>query len=95
VFENAFGGQFRRIVLSFSFLGVFLLQACSTPTRLEPQPAPLTAKVIVIDTPNARFYPDEQVTELYEEGIRSIQREMKALNITDLTAVRLTERFWL
>ncbi len=85
VFENAFGGQFRRIALSFSFLGVFLLQACSTPTRLEPQPAPLTAKVVMIDTPNARFYPDEQVTELYEEGIRSIQREMKALNITDLS----------
>ncbi len=59
------------------------LHGCSTPSRLAPEPAPLTAKAIVIDTPNARFYPDEQVTELYEEGIRSVQREMKALNITD------------
>ena len=83
VFENAFGGRFRRNVLIVPLLGVFLLQACSTPSRLEPEPAPLTSKVIVIDTPNARFYPDEQVTELYEEGIRSIQREMKAHNVTD------------
>ena len=83
VFENAFRSQIRRNVLIFSFFGVFLLQACSTPTRLEPEPEAQTTKAVVIDTPNARFYPDEQVNELFEEGVRAVQREMKKLNITD------------
>jgi hypothetical protein len=37
----------------------------------------------VLDTPNARFYPDVQVTELFDEGLLSLQREMAALGTTD------------
>jgi len=83
VLEEVPSRRLRWCALCTAVLASFTLQACSTPSRLEPEPAPLTTKAIVIDTPNARFYPDEQVTELYEEGIRSIQREMKVLSVTD------------
>jgi len=59
------------------------VQGCSTPTRLGPEPEALTTQAVAIDTPNARFFPIEQVDELFEEGIRSLQREMVARNITD------------
>ncbi len=83
MFEIVFGNQSRRDVFIVTFFAVFLLQACSTPTRLAPAPASQTTKAVVIDTSNARFYPGEQADELFEEGVRAFQREMKYLNITD------------
>lgn len=69
-------------ILGAVFLALSL-QACSTPGRLGPEPAPLTTKAVVIDTPNARYFPVEQAGEMFEEGVRSVEREMAALNVTD------------
>ena len=73
---------FSRIGLA-SLLLAFLIYGCSTPTRLGPQPAADTSKAVVIDTPNARFFPDEQTDKLIKEGLLSVRREMKHLNIAD------------
>jgi hypothetical protein len=59
------------------------VQACSVPTRLDPPPAEASTKAVVIDTPNARFFPVEQAQEMFEEGIRSLEREMAARQLTD------------
>lgn len=58
-----------------------MLQACSTPSRLPPEPSESTTKVSILDIPNVRFFPDEQIAELVEEGLASVQREMKALGV--------------
>lgn len=77
-------GRARRAgFVCAAFLAALSLQACSTPARLGPEPAALTTKAVAIDIPNARFFPDEQPKEMFEEGVRSFQREMKARNITD------------
>lgn len=60
-----------------------LLQACATPARLGPEPASLTTKAVAIETPNARFFPDEQSDAIFEEGVRSFERELAALGATD------------
>jgi predicted acylesterase/phospholipase RssA len=53
------------------------------PTRLGPPPAALTTSVVVMDTPNARFFPVEQIDRLFDEGVRSVERESAARNVTD------------
>jgi predicted acylesterase/phospholipase RssA len=58
------------------------VQACM-PTRLGPPPAALTTSVVVMDTPNARFFPVEQIDRLFDEGVRSVERESAARNVTD------------
>jgi hypothetical protein len=70
-------------VLCAAFLMTLTLQACATPERLDPEPAELTTKAVAINTPNARFFPDEQIAELAQEGKLAFQREMQTLNITD------------
>ncbi len=72
-------------ITAYIALLTLALTACSTPTRLKPVPAPQTTKAVVIDTSNTRFYPDEQINEMFEEGVRAFQREMNELNITDVT----------
>jgi hypothetical protein len=59
--------------------------ACSAPERLDPAPARLTTKAVVIGTPNVRFFPDEQaqLEEMFQEGLRAREREAKALGIAD------------
>jgi Patatin-like phospholipase len=64
-------------------VAIVALQACSSPTRLGAEPPEFAAQAIVLDTPNARFYPDVQVAELVDEGLLSLQREMAALGVTD------------
>ena len=71
----------RPTVLLGVILSSFLLQACATPTRLAAVPDEQTTKAVAVDTPNGRFYPDEQIDELVEEGVRALRREMNHLNI--------------
>jgi hypothetical protein len=59
------------------------VEACTTPARLGPEPALLTSKAVVIDTPNARFFPDDDPAPFFEEGVLAYFREMRVLNITD------------
>lgn len=82
-YDGAQCQRFRPGILAVSLLCVFAIQACSTPTRLAPAPASVTTEAVAIDTPNARFYPDEQTNEIFEEASRAVEREMKFLNITD------------
>ena len=67
-------------VLLFLVVGV---QACSTPTRLPAQPHDQLTEATVLDIPNARFYPDEQGEELFQEGLEAFKREMVVRGITD------------
>jgi hypothetical protein len=73
----------QACLLGVAVLVALSVQGCSTPARLGPEAAPLTTKAVVIDTPNARFFPDEQAAELFEEGMRAGRREMQELNVTD------------
>jgi len=72
----------RALVLLCLVTGV---QACSTPARLSAQPADQLAQATVLGIPNARFYPDEQGEDLFKEGLLSVQKEMAALGITDMS----------
>ncbi len=73
-----------RAGFAFAVLApAIFLQACSTPARLGPEPAGLTTKAVAINIPNARFLPDEEPEKMFEEGVLSFQREMKARNVTD------------
>ena len=62
-------------------LATVLLQACATPPRLPPPPQSLETKALAIGLPNARFYADEQISEMLEEGLRALDREMAAKGI--------------
>jgi hypothetical protein len=59
------------------------LQACSTPERLDSLPPERSAEAIVIDTPNARFYPGTHGHAMFEEGLAAAKREMAYLGLTD------------
>jgi predicted acylesterase/phospholipase RssA len=80
--HRVFGRRRRVGIFCAAVLAALSVQACSL-TRLGPQPAELTTKAVVIDTPNARFFPVEQIDAVFEEGVRSVEREMRARNITD------------
>ena len=81
--ERAVGRKYGRHALISCAICILWLQACSSPTRLAPEPVSQTTDAVVIDTPNARFYPDEQTEALFEEGLRSVRREIKTLEISD------------
>ncbi len=81
--DGAIGRRARCALASVLIFAVLILQACSVPSRLEPEPQALVTKAVVIDIPQARYYPDEQVTEMFDEGIRSLEREMRALSVAD------------
>ncbi len=74
------GGRNPAALLIFALL---TLQACAVPSRLDPVPQALVAKAVAINTPRARYYPDEQVSEMFDEGIRALEREMRAAGVTD------------
>lgn len=69
--------------ISGLFAATIVPQACSVAPRLDPPPQHLAVKSLVIDTPQARFYPDEQAAEMFEEGVHSREKEMRALGLTD------------
>jgi predicted patatin/cPLA2 family phospholipase len=66
-------------------VAVVAVQACSTPQRMPSQPPDQLTQATVLGIPNARYYPDEQGAELFQEGMMSVQREMAALGVTDLS----------
>jgi len=68
------------LLVLFLAIGV---QACSAPTRLDSMAPEQAAQAIVIDTPNARFYPGEQAKAMFEEGLEALKREMAYLGVTD------------
>ncbi len=73
-------------VKSLFHLAIFaalFLQACAGPSRLESVPLTLTTKAVAISTVQARYYPDEQVTEMFDEAIRALEREMRASAVAD------------
>lgn len=81
--ETIIHGRNTAYALGVAGFVALVVQGCSTPERVGPEPEHLTTKAVAVNTPNARFFPDEQVDELFEEGVRSFKLEMKALNITD------------
>lgn len=60
-----------------------VLQACSHPTRLASPPQEIALQAVVLDLPNARFWPARRSTKFFEEGMRTVEREMAYLNVTD------------
>jgi hypothetical protein len=66
-----------------AIFAALFLQACTGPSRLESEPLTLASKAVAINTAQARYYPDEQVTEMFDEGIRALEREMEALGVAD------------
>ncbi len=77
--SNLYSRRPASVVVALSVAGL-LLQACATPTRLDPTPESATTQAVVLGIPNARFFPDEQSAELVAEGIASVQREVEANN---------------
>jgi predicted acylesterase/phospholipase RssA len=76
------GHPIAMLVMIVLIAGV---QACSTPARLPAQPDDQLTQATVLGIPNARFYPDEQGAELFQEGMASVQKEMAALGVTDMS----------
>ncbi len=72
-------GAVRSVAL---ILAAAVLQACALPPRLPPPPQSLETKALAIGLPNARFYPDEQIDEMLEEGLRALDREMAAKGVS-------------
>ena len=81
--DGAIGRRATRTLASVLIFAALILQACSVPSRLEAVPKALVTKAVAIDTPQARYYPGEQVSEMFDEGIRSLEREMRALSVAD------------
>ena len=68
-------------VLCVLTLATFVLQACSTPTRLDAVPKTLTTKAVAVGTPEARYFADEQNVEMFQEGLRALEREVKTSGV--------------
>lgn len=56
-----------------------LVAACSHPDRLPAVPRADTVRAMPLGIPNARFFADDDITPMIQEGIRSLEREMAAL----------------
>jgi len=68
------------IVLLFAAAG---LQACSHPARLASPPQEIALQAVVLDLPQARFWPVQQTQEFVEKGMQALEREMAYLDVTD------------
>ncbi|GAB5468681.1 MAG: patatin-like phospholipase family protein [Rhodospirillales bacterium] len=70
----------RRLVAMLLLLtgAALLLQACSTPERLDATPQGFTTQATVLGIPNARFFPDEEAAALATETLDSVKREVAA-----------------
>jgi hypothetical protein len=68
-------------VLCVLTLAIFVLEACSTPTRLDAVPKELTTKAMVVSTLEARYFSDEQNAEIFQEGLRALEREVKTSGV--------------
>lgn len=79
--DGAIGQRARCTLASVLIFAVLVLQACSVPSRLAPEPQALVTKAVAIDTPRARYDPDEQVTEIFDEGTRAVEWEMRDLGV--------------
>lgn len=73
----------RLALLVILVFGPLFLTACATPSRLGPEPKVAVDEAVVLDTPDARFYPDEQASRMYDVGVQALKREMKARGISD------------
>lgn len=66
--------------VTFLLLAVALAAtACSHPERGPSVPRADTARAMPLGIPNARFFADDDVTPMIQEGRRSLEREMAAL----------------
>jgi hypothetical protein len=55
------------------------LQGCGTLTRREAVPAARTEQAVPAGVPNARYWPDADISALAKDGAESVQRERSAL----------------
>ena len=76
------GPQVWVLAILLIFSGA-VLQACSHPARLASPPQEVALQAVVLDLPNARFWPARRSTQFFEEGMRTVEREMAYLNVTD------------
>jgi predicted acylesterase/phospholipase RssA len=68
-----------RFVTLLLLAVVLAATACSHPARLPAVPRAETARALPLGIPNARFFADDDVTPMIQEGMRSLEREMAAL----------------
>jgi hypothetical protein len=66
-------GAGRRLVLARLLLAT--VAGCSGPPRLPAVPSDLTNQVMVLNTPNARFWADTQGPAMVQEALRALARE--------------------
>ena len=59
------------------------LPACAHPERLASPPREVALEAVVMDLPQARFWPVHETHKFIAEGKRSLEREMAYLNVTD------------
>jgi predicted patatin/cPLA2 family phospholipase len=69
----------RILTLAAVALGLAVLAACSHPDRGPSVPRTDTARALPLGIPNARFYPDGDISLMMEEGTRALAREVAAL----------------
>ncbi len=65
-------------VFVLALLPGLLLSACSGPERLSPVTAAQTEQALPLGLANARFFPDNPVSGMQQEGEESVRREMAA-----------------
>lgn len=69
----------RILTLAAVALGLAVLAACSHPDRGPSVPRTDTVRALPLGIPNARFYPDGDISLMMEEGTRALAREVAAL----------------
>ena len=69
------------LVVSLMCAGV-VLQGCAHPPRIAPPPEEATLQAVVLDLPQARFWPGLEASTLWEVIVQSVDREMAYRNIS-------------
>ena len=65
-----------------AFAGI-VLQACAHPSRLSSPPREAALEAVVLDLPQARYWPTLDTSKYLEEARQSVEREMAYLNVSN------------
>jgi hypothetical protein len=69
----------RRVVTVLLLAVALVATACSHPERGPAVPRAETTRALPLGIPNARFFADDDVGPMIQEGMRSLEREMAVL----------------